>query len=131
MRVWFLGLMLAGCAPSPLGAMALFACDAPAPSVVVNAQTLEVGCGTCMFKQAGGQGCYWAAKVGDTVYPMKGKALPSEKDLPSHGPEGMCTLMRSAVVTGEVRGGLLYVTAFELHAAEPDAARADPHNHEH
>jgi len=117
-------------ATSPL-ALGLTACGAPPPAVVVQGETLEVGCGTCIFKQVGGQGCYWAAKVGDEFYPMRGKALPSEQELPSHGPEGMCTMERAAVVTGKVEGGLFNVTAFELLPPDPSAPKADPHDHEH
>ncbi len=109
-------LVVLSLATAPLG---LSGCGEPAPQVVVHSQTLTVGCGTCMFKQVGGRGCYWAAKVGDEIYPMKGTALPTEQELPSHGPEGMCTMERTAVVTGEVL------------PADPEAPRADPHGHEH
>ena len=114
-----------------LSALPLLACGEPPPVVQVQAQTLEVGCGTCMFKQANGQGCYWAAKVNGDVYPMRGKVLPSEADLPSHGPEGMCTMTRRAVVDGAVEGGLFNVTRFELLPPDPEAPRADPHDHAH
>ena len=60
--------------------MVLSACGEPPPAVVVSQQTLEVGCGTCIFQQEGGVGCYWAAKVGEDIYPMKGEVLPSEKE---------------------------------------------------
>jgi len=106
-------------------------CGEPPPPVMVEAETLRVGCGTCMFKQQGGRGCYWAAVVEGTTYPMQGEALPSEQELPSHGPEGMCTMERQAVVSGAVQAGMLQVTAFELLPADADAPRADPHDHEH
>jgi hypothetical protein len=114
-----------------LGGTPLVGCSTPPPAVTVAGETLTVGCGTCMFKQVGGRGCYWAAVVGDTVYPMKGDALPSEEQLPSHGPEGMCTMERRAVVEGRVEGGFLQVSRFELLPPDPDAPKADPHDHEH
>jgi len=116
--VWMVGTLLLGCGEPP-------------PAVTVEAETLAVGCGTCMFKQVGGRGCYWAAQVKGTTYPMEGEALPSEKELPSHGPEGMCTMERKAVVTGAVQAGILEVSAFELLPADEGARRADPHDHEH
>ena len=76
-------------------------------------------------------GASWAARVGDEVYPMRGTALPTEEQLPAHGPEGMCTMERTAVVDGQVHGGLLMVESFQLLPADPDARRADPHQHEH
>ena len=71
MRTLFVLLSLA---TAPL-AVGLTGCGAPPPTVVVQSETLNVGCGTCIFKQVGGQGCYWAAEVGDQVYPMRGTAL--------------------------------------------------------
>lgn len=124
MTVFWLGWLLAG---TPL----LAGCGEAPPAVVVQGTTLDVGCGTCMFKQVGGRGCYWAAKVDGTVYPMQGDVLPSEQELPSHGPEGMCTMERQAVVEGQVVAGILQVTAFELLPAAADARKADPHDHEH
>jgi len=106
-------------------------CGEPAPAVAVAEQTLEVGCGTCIFQQAGGRGCYWAARIDGETYPMRGDALPGEAELPSHGPEGMCTMQRQAVVTGEVQGGFLQVEGFELLPPSADAPRAKPHDHEH
>ena len=125
MRTLLVALSLA---TAPLG---LTACGEPPPAVVVDHQMLPVGCGTCMFQQAGGQGCYWAAKIGDDIYPMKGTALPSEQELPSHGPQGMCTMERAAVVSGEVHGGMLMVRAFELLPADASARKAAPHDHQH
>ena len=127
MRMLWVWLMLGG-GPVLGGSLG---CGAPPPQVVVDGQTLTVGCGTCMFKQLGGQCCYWAARVGDEVYPMRGTALPTEEQLPAHGPEGMCTMERTAVVDGQVHGGLLMVESFQLLPADPDARRADPHQHEH
>lgn len=109
----------------------LVGCGTPPPQVQVQGQTLTVGCGTCMFKQVGGRGCYWAAQVDGQTYPMQGDALPSEQELPSHGPEGMCTMERQAVVEGVVQGGILAVTRFELLPPDPTAPTADPHDHDH
>ncbi len=123
-------LVVLSIATAPL-ALGLTGCGEPPPAVVVAGETLTVGCGTCMFKQVGGQGCYWAAKLDDDVYPMRGKVLPTEEELPSHGPEGMCTMERTALVTGSVEAGWFNVTAFELLPADPKAPKAAPHDHEH
>ena len=111
--------------------LAATACGGPPPGKTVSGRTLDVGCGTCMFKQLGGVGCYWAAQLDGETYPMRGTALPTEAELPSHGPEGMCSVTRRAVVDGQVTNGLLMVSRFELLPLDPDAPRAPVHDHVH
>jgi hypothetical protein len=83
-------------------------------------QTLTVACGGCIFKQGMEHGCYWSAEVDGQYYAVNG---PVPKDHDSHGPEGMCTLPRHAVVAGEIRGDQLFASKFDL-LPVTDAERA-------
>ena len=89
----------------------------------LSEQTLTVACGGCIFKQGMEHGCYWSAEVGGRYYAVNGP-VPKEHD--SHGPEGMCTLPRHAVVAGEIRGQQLFVSKFELLPVTDEERVAQP-----
>jgi hypothetical protein len=116
-----------------LGAPIVGCGDPTVTTVEMSGQTLDVGCGACQFKQPDGRGCYWAVRIDGQIYPMQGTILPSESQLPSHGPEGMCTMTRQAVVDGNLRAGVFTATRFRLLDVDPaTAAAAEPvSDHDH
>jgi hypothetical protein len=98
--------------------------------VEVPEQTLTAACGMCIFKQPPVAGCYWAIEYEGSYYAVNG---PVPKDHDSHGPEGMCTMPRRAVVAGTIRGEQIFATKFELLPADPSLtpAVAPAHDHAH
>lgn len=98
----------------------------------ITDRTLEVGCGTCQFHRSDHTGCYWAARIDGRVVPVRGDAVPSEAEHDSHAPDGMCSMMREAVVSGRLYESHLAATEFELLPADPDAIPEAPtHEHRH
>lgn len=82
---------------------------APASGTAMNILTskpIELGCGSCIYKMAGVQGCTLAAKVGDKNYLVAGK----------HGlnPHDFCGKGKPATVTGTIEGETLVITAVTM-----------------
>jgi hypothetical protein len=94
----------------------------------VPEQTLTAACGMCIFKQPPVAGCYWAIEYEGAYYAVNG---PVPKDHDSHGPEGMCTMPRQAVVAGTIRGEQIFATKFELLPADPGQKPAETPAHDH
>lgn len=88
-------------------------------------QTLQVGCGRCIFHMPEAKGCPWAAELDGKHYVMQG-AVP--QDHHSHDPDGICNVSRQAVVDGVLRDGKLIVSRMELLPADnvPSAPRYTP-----
>ena len=89
--------------------------------VQVPERTVTVACGMCVFHQEPAAGCYWAAEIDGEFYAVNGRTPP---DHDAHGPGGMCTMPRQAVVAGELRGGQLFATRFDLLPLDPAALAA-------
>lgn len=99
------------------------------PGTRISGQTLPVGCAMCIFKMPGVRACLWAVEIENQYYLAEGN-LPKHHD--AHGPEGMCTLEREAVVDGELIHGKFIATRFDLKpvVAVPGPGRAPPaHRH--
>lgn len=84
--------------------------------VEVTDQTLTAACGMCVFGQPSPAGCYWAVEYEGAYFAVNG---PVPKDHEAHGPEGMCTRPRKAVVSGRIRGEQIFATQFDLLPPEP------------
>ena len=84
--------------------------EAPATAEVVTlrSETVEVACGSCVYGMADVKGCKLACKINDGP-PM----LVTGSDLDLHAHK-LCTVASSAVVSGEVEGDTLVVTAVEV-----------------
>lgn len=95
----------------------------------ISGQTLPVACAMCIFEMPGVRACLWAVKFENQYYLAEGK-LPKNHD--AHGPEGMCTMEREAVVDGELIHGKFIATRFDLKpvVGVPSQKRA-PHSHRH
>ena len=75
-------------------------------------ETITVACGSCIFGMKV-KGCPWAAEVDGHYVLVKG-AVPSKAEHDAHAKDGMCNVARKAVVSGDLRGGLLTVTTMKL-----------------
>jgi len=112
-----------------LAALALCIGCRSEPGTHLSGQTVKVGCAMCIFKMAGVRACLWAVQIDNQYYLAEGN-LPKHHD--AHGPEGMCTLEREAVVDGDLIHGKFIATRFDLKpvVVEPGAKRAPPvHQH--
>lgn len=107
----------------------LTACSGGPTAVTLEDQTLTVACGLCQFRIDGARGCFWAAEVEGTHYPVVGSAIPADHD--AHAPDGMCLMPRKAVVSGTVHSGRLTVTRFDLAPATDVPKNATVHEHDH
>ncbi len=76
--------------------------------VTLRSETVEVACGSCVYGMAGVTSCKLAVKINDGD-PML--VTGSDLDLHEHH---LCTTAAEAVVTGEVEGDTLVVTAVEI-----------------
>jgi hypothetical protein len=77
------------------------------PDIELTSQKVEVGCGMCMFKMEGVQGCKLAAKVNDQAF------LVSGADVDAHT-AGLCHKTAQATISGKVEEGELVAADFEL-----------------
>jgi hypothetical protein len=93
-------------------------------------QKVTAACGLCIFGVPSNHGCYWSVEWDGEFYPVHGPA-PGMDEHDAHGPEGMCTMPRQAVVSGRLRKGKLYADAFELLPVDPNAPKLDIPVHEH
>jgi len=96
---------------SLLALLALLSACGPAAEATFEGETLTVACGRCIFEMEGVEGCPWAAEIDGGHYLIRGR-LP--EDHSTHAPDGICNMRRRAVVDGELRGGELRVTRFDL-----------------
>lgn len=98
-----LGVALGGCSQTPKTETA-----ATSEVVTLRSETVEVACGMCVYGMEGVQGCQLAAKIdnGDPIL-----VTGSDLDLHEHK---LCSVASDAVVTGEVEGDTLVVTAVEI-----------------
>lgn len=107
-------------------ALLLAACSSGTPIVD---QPYTVGCGMCMFATPS-TGCYWAARVDGKVLGVGGPGVPTEEELPSHGPNGMCTMERTARITGTLYEDKIVADVFVLDPVE-GAPATKVHDHRH
>ena len=99
------------------------------PGTRLRDETVPAACAMCIFKMEGVRACLWAVEIQNQYYLAEGK-LPKQHD--AHGPEGMCTMEREAVVDGELIHGKFVATRFDLKPAvhvPGQAARAPTHEH--
>ncbi len=98
------GMALGGCSQTPKTETA-----ATSEVVTLRSETVEVACGHCVYDMAGVNSCQLAAKI-DNGDPM----LVTGSDLDMHEHPNLCSTVSDAVVTGEVEGDILVVTAVEI-----------------
>jgi len=106
----------------------MFGCRSE-PATRLQGETVQAACAMCIFKMEGVRACLWAVRIENQYYLAEGN-LPKQHD--AHGPEGMCTMEREAVVDGELIHGKFVATRFDLKPAvvvPGQAARAPTHQH--
>ncbi len=94
----------------------------------LDAATLPVACGMCVFKVQPPKGCYWAAEIDGTHLPVTGPGMPLDHD--DHGPGGMCTMRREAVISGTRYADKIVADTFTL-VPVADPAPGVLHDHKH
>ena len=111
-----------------LAVSATFGCRSE-PGTRLQGETVPAACAMCIFKMKGVRACMWAVRIENQYYLAEGN-LPKQHD--AHGPDGMCTMEREAVVDGELIHGKFVATRFDLKPAvvvPGQAARAPTHQH--
>lgn len=106
-------------------ALLLAACTLGTPLVDT---TLPVACGMCVFKVKPPKGCYWAAAIDGGYLPVTGPGMPLDHD--DHGPGGMCTMQREAVITGTQYSDKIIADTFTL-VPVSDPKPGVLHDHKH
>ena len=76
------------------------------------AMTVKAGCAMCIFGMEGVETCQLAAEIENRAYLVTGTAMMDHGD--AHEENGMCTVARKAVVTGEVVDGKFAAEEFTL-----------------
>ncbi len=89
----------------------LAGCGKPASTVTEVAQTLEVGCASCLYDMDGVEGCVTAVKVADTSYLLEGAELDAHNN-------GLCATTKQAKVVGVIQNGAFLASSIELTASE-------------
>ncbi len=94
----------------------LFLLIALVATISVSAQEpkpriVEASCGQCNFGMSGG-GCTLAVKIDGKSYFVDGTKIDQHGD--AHAPDGFCSAIRKAEVTGEIVGDRFRATSFKL-----------------
>ncbi len=103
----------------PIGAvLALGACSKTAKTaddstskqsgvVTLRSETVEIGCGMCVYGIASAKSCELYADVNGKTIPVSG----ADVDLHAHN---LCSVSKEALVSGQIEGDTLVVTSIEL-----------------
>ena len=70
-------------------------------------QTVEAGCGSCIFNMQGVEGCELAVRIDGKPYLVTGA------DVDAHG-SGLCRAAKEAKAVGKIEGDKFVATSFEL-----------------
>lgn len=79
----------------------------PTTLVSLSSETVEVGCGKCVYDIPGVTSCVLAAKIGDDAVLVTG----AEVDLHDHG---LCEDTGTALVSGRLEGDTFVATTVEM-----------------
>lgn len=79
-------------------------------------QTVESACGQCQFGMKDKKGCDLAVRIDNKTYFVDGTSMNDHGD--AHAKDGMCSAVRKAEVTGEVKENRFVATSFKLLPAE-------------
>lgn len=108
MGLWFAGafalLVVAGCATTPRSI------GKAKPRVV------DAGCAMCVFHVKGEDECRLAVEVDGRPYLVVGTDIDDYGD--AHSADGMCTVMRRARVSGEIKNERFVAHQFALEPLE-------------
>lgn len=74
-------------------------------------QVVDAACGMCQFKVKSEKGCAVFVKIDGNLYPVEGMNKKVFGD--AHADDGYCKMVKKATVSGEVKKGKFYATAFK------------------
>lgn len=74
-------------------------------------EVADASCGICNFKMTGDE-CALAVKINDKFYYVEGSAIDEHGD--AHAEDGLCSAIRKAKVTGQIKNGVFVATSFQL-----------------
>ena len=98
-----------------LPSILLIACQSktvqPLESQRSTAMVVEASCGQCNFDLSGG-GCDLAIRTDGKIYFVDGITMDELGD--AHAADGLCTVIHSAKVTGQVKDGRFLAKSFAL-----------------
>lgn len=77
----------------------------------IEKQTVEASCGQCNFGIKGG-GCDLAVRIDGKAYPVDGTKIDQHGD--AHAKDGFCSVVRKAVVSGEIVDNRFKASEFKL-----------------
>ena len=80
-------------------------------------QIVEASCGQCQFGMTDKKGCDLAVRIDGKSYFVDGSNLDDHGD--AHAHDGFCSVVRKAVVQGEVKDDKFVVTYFKLLPIKP------------
>jgi hypothetical protein len=82
--------------------------------------TVEAACGQCQFGMKDKKGCDLAVRIDGKSYFVEGTTMDDHGD--AHAKDGMCSAVRKAEVTGEVKDNKFVASSFKLLSAETEDA---------
>ena len=77
-----------------------------------NNQLVEAACGMCQFKMESEKECGVFVRIEGKLYPVVGVDKKVFGD--AHADDGYCKMIKKAYVTGEIKKGKFYATAFKF-----------------
>ncbi len=83
-----------------------------ATTVAATTQTVEAGCGMCIYEMKDVDSCVLAVKIDGKAYLVSGKTMDDLGD--AHADDGLCSIARKAEVTGNLDGDRFVVTKMAL-----------------
>lgn len=78
--------------------------DAPGAAEMIKSQTVEAGCGACIYKMPGVEGCPLAVVIDGKPYLVEGAKWPNHD---------YCDAKQQAVATGKLENGKFIATSLE------------------
>ena len=86
--------------------------DDPSGAGELISQTVEAGCGMCIFDMEGADSCCLAVRIDDQPYLVTGPIDFDHGD--AHAADGICSTVREAEVEGKIDGTDFVATKLEL-----------------
>jgi hypothetical protein len=77
----------------------------------IQNKLVDAACGMCQFKVKSEKGCAVFVRIDGNLYPVEGIDKKVFGD--AHADDGYCKMIKKAYVSGEIRKGKFYATAFK------------------
>ena len=79
-------------------------------SIIIE-QKVEISCGQCNFNMDG-NACDLAIRIGDNTYFTDGSSIDDHGN--SHATDGFCSVIRKAIVSGEIKNERFIASEIEI-----------------